>query len=215
MTCERVRTQISEYLDEVMAEEAKTAFEDHLKICASCRQQTDEIREALQWIKQADELEPPPGLRNSVISKLEREEKRRRLLPGLAQFAVAAAVFILLLSANILALEYKPFYKADIIKQEEMLFSEDANQRSAMEAEKAEAAAGSYDTATAGKNEPAEARVYDQIMAEPQAPGTIGVKEDSKIPALAERFLHHRLYINLAGAGIILALTVIGLLKRK
>jgi ABC-type uncharacterized transport system involved in gliding motility auxiliary subunit len=61
------------------------------------------LQAAINWLKQADELTPPAGFREAVLSRVEQEQNRNRVRrpPVFAQALAAAAVFILLVAGNV------------------------------------------------------------------------------------------------------------------
>lgn len=103
MTCEIVRETMCEYLDELLEENQKQNVEKHLASCEPCSREAEELRQTIAWVKQAEDVTPPPRLRQAVLAELGRESrKRRRFAPGFSQAVAAAAVFVLLVVGNIL-----------------------------------------------------------------------------------------------------------------
>ncbi len=103
MTCEQARVAFCEYLDNELDAKELESFESHIDSCPECRREVGELREAVDWLKQAEDVVPPTGLRQAVIEKIKEENKikiRRRFNPVFAQVA-AAAVFIFLVAGNI------------------------------------------------------------------------------------------------------------------
>lgn len=103
MTCEMVREKICEYLDGCLKSSEAEAVSEHIHICAKCRSDLHELQAAIKWLKQADELTPPAGFREAVLSRVEQEQNRNRVrrLPVFAQALAAAAVFIILVAGNV------------------------------------------------------------------------------------------------------------------
>lgn len=132
MTCEQLQQKIVDYLDGVLAEDELTVAETHLSDCEQCRQEVQELKQALAWIKQAEGVTPPPNLRRNVLKQLEREvNKRPRRFPSwLAHTAAAAAVFIVLVAGNVtlpsatkLASEAPP----SVMQEETLMFGSPAD----------------------------------------------------------------------------------------
>jgi hypothetical protein len=103
MTCDRVRSQLTAYLDGELADERGSAVRGHLRGCAQCRQiATDEstLRDGLRALPTVD---PPGSLWAGVQARLAAEEVadaerpawRRvlaRWLPSMPQLALGSAV---------------------------------------------------------------------------------------------------------------------------
>lgn len=103
MTCERVRDMMCEYMDGTLNGDDAAKIQSHIEACEKCRAEAAGLREALTWIKQAEEIEPPAGLRQSVLARLAAEKpvQRRYFLPGFSQAVAAAAVFVMLVAGNV------------------------------------------------------------------------------------------------------------------
>jgi hypothetical protein len=103
MTCEIVRETMCEYLDDLLEDKQKQNIENHLASCESCSREAEELRQTIAWVKQAEDVTPPPRLRQAVLAELGRESrKHRRFAPGFSQAVAAAAVFVLLVAGNVL-----------------------------------------------------------------------------------------------------------------
>lgn len=102
MTCERLQKNMAEYLDGVLSAEEQNTIETHLSHCEQCRQEVQEIKQSLDWIKQTEDISPPPRLRHNVLKQLEREANRKQhyRFPFWMTHAAAAALFIMLLAGN-------------------------------------------------------------------------------------------------------------------
>lgn len=104
MTCNEVRDNMCEYLDGVLDAALQAEFTAHLDACGPCRQEADQIRSALDFVRQAGDVAPPAGLRQNVLAQLQQEkrQRRRRFAPWFPQAAAAAAIFMMLLAVNVL-----------------------------------------------------------------------------------------------------------------
>ncbi len=102
MTCERLQENMAEYLDGVLSAEEQNTIETHLSSCERCRQEVQEIKQSLDWIKQTEDISPPPALRHNVLKQLEREANRKHYFqfPSWMTHAAVAALFIILLAGN-------------------------------------------------------------------------------------------------------------------
>ena len=98
----------------------RVRFEAHLRTCADCRAEVDELREAAALLGLDDEVAPPPALRDDVLAGIERIRPlppltrqepggatvlplRRRLPLGrrMPLLVAAAAAVVLLLGAGL------------------------------------------------------------------------------------------------------------------
>jgi predicted anti-sigma-YlaC factor YlaD len=104
MTCELMRDVICEYIDGELESGQIVSIEAHLQHCPACRSEVDELRETLAWVKQAEHVTPPAGLRKAVLETIKKEKSiriSRRFAPGFTQAVAAAAIFIFLVTGNI------------------------------------------------------------------------------------------------------------------
>lgn len=122
MTCEATRETMCEYLDGLLEGDRECQFKQHLADCADCRQEAEELRNTLSWVKQASDVNPPSGLRQAVLKQLAQEKQTRRFAPGFSQAVAAAAVFLVLVMGNMVPAQLAVTDKApavleDYIKQ--------------------------------------------------------------------------------------------------
>lgn len=103
MICNETQQLLCEYLDDLLSGEVKKDFESHLAHCPECAEEVHQHKEMLAWVKQAECVEPPSGLRRSVLDRLEKEihVKRFPFAPGFAQVVAAAAVFLIMVAGNL------------------------------------------------------------------------------------------------------------------
>jgi anti-sigma factor ChrR (cupin superfamily) len=105
MTCERVRAQITAYLDGELDETSASSLRGHLRLCADCRRTADEHARVVDALAHLAPPEPPAAMWEGVKARLgaaEIEDARRsrialwwqrvrpQLVPGLALAAAAA-----------------------------------------------------------------------------------------------------------------------------
>lgn len=102
MACQDLKTTIREYLDGELSSTQREVFEFHLRNCSHCRREVQELKSTLVWLKQAEEVTPPPDLRNRVLARIEKDKAApaRRFALRLPKVVAAAAVFILLVAGN-------------------------------------------------------------------------------------------------------------------
>jgi len=110
MTCEQVREAMCDYLEGNLTGDVALSFSSHLAECQACRQEADELRATLDWLRQAEDVTPPEDLRNSVLQRIEVEfapKKRCRLSTDLTHAVAAAAIFLVLVAGN-LTMSFRP-----------------------------------------------------------------------------------------------------------
>lgn len=114
MTCRRVRSRLSEYIDGEMPPWEKAQVREHLLGCARCAAEVSTLRRTVRLARQAGVYAPPPDLRArlevAVLANLARAPVPvpwpRRLLPyftPVAALAGAVAVCLLVVCVGGLA----------------------------------------------------------------------------------------------------------------
>jgi hypothetical protein len=120
MTCARVRTRLSEWLDGELEPSVARGVQSHLAECLSCAGRAAELRAACALLAELPRLSPPDPVAAQVLDRLEIEAGSRR--PGLASlfrgFAAArpymlpslvpAALVLVGVLAGVLALDPGP-----------------------------------------------------------------------------------------------------------
>lgn len=116
MTCDKLKTQLTAYLDGELADERGSAVRGHLRGCEGCRKAAADEAALRDGLRALPPLDPPASLWAGVQAKLaaaevadaERPAWRRvlaRYMPTMPQFAlgsalVAAAVVLLVIRAQ-------------------------------------------------------------------------------------------------------------------
>ena len=105
-----VLRMLNDYVDGLLVEKLKTAVEEHLRSCPSCREELDHVRTVRRTLDQLPSRAAPPGFLESVHRRLEKEQvphssvckswgQGRVVLPaGVAAFATAAIALIVVLN---------------------------------------------------------------------------------------------------------------------
>jgi anti-sigma factor RsiW len=93
------REEIGAYLLGALTDLERQAFERHMAGCAECRGEIERLRPAADALpRSVEQMEPPPGLKASLMEVVEREagertgarhERRRLRLPSFAWFRPA------------------------------------------------------------------------------------------------------------------------------
>lgn len=203
MTCKEFKEEISAYLDGLLDNNKHSQFLEHISECQNCRQETEELRAALQWLKQAEPVSPPKNLRSLVISRLSAEQKghKKRYAPGLYQGVAAAAVLIFLMAGNLLPQYFTPSVNED----PGMVYTADGTIESA-EIDK-EPAAQAMDTAQ-----------REDIRLAAEEPPPAAHAEENAVLAADESdgsFINLRNILNLSLIFLFLFLTAWGLKKHR
>ncbi len=77
MRCKQARQMISQYIDEALGPDAKKAFASHIRDCAACREEMEEIRAVHQMFASAERFSAPYGFATRVLANLEEKEGAR------------------------------------------------------------------------------------------------------------------------------------------
>lgn len=208
MTCEAVKNMMCEYLDGRLADNEQEMFNGHLSDCSSCREETEELKATLTWLKQADDVAPPQNLRRSVLDQLQKEksEKQRRVAPGFSHAVAAAALFIMLLAGNIYSVP-SPLAKSDsaLLRAEEYSLQEEA-------LPDAEMGVLTMDAARVGED--GEVGTSNTFTGSGSADDTaiVGVSTDR---AAEQRRYPFRLALNLTAAPLLAVFSFLAVKKRK
>ena len=71
------REEIGAYLLGALTDLERQAFEQHLGRCAECRAEIEELRPAADALpRSVEQVEPPPGLKTSLMEIVEREARQ-------------------------------------------------------------------------------------------------------------------------------------------
>jgi hypothetical protein len=101
---------LNDYVDGLLEESLKTAVDEHLRSCPSCREELEQVNTVRRTLDQLPSRAAPPGFLESVHRRLEKEKvprssvrkpwgQRRVVLPaGVAAFATAAIALIVVLN---------------------------------------------------------------------------------------------------------------------
>jgi anti-sigma-K factor RskA len=108
MSCDEVRAQLPDYTLGTLSETEAASIRRHLRGCSGCRTEAATLDEGLAlFASSAHEAEPPPELRDRVMSVLTEEwsdsPRSRRLLPRLIARWPAMAAAAIVITALVLA----------------------------------------------------------------------------------------------------------------
>ncbi|HWY56266.1 MAG TPA: zf-HC2 domain-containing protein [Terriglobales bacterium] len=94
VTCEEVWREISNYLDDEVAPDLRSAMEEHLHMCQKCSAVLDGTRNVIGLYEEDRMFEPPQGYSQRLHQRLEQNMPRSRR--GFLGWMVAAAAAVLL-----------------------------------------------------------------------------------------------------------------------
>ncbi len=78
MECNKVRQRLSDYIDELMPSEEKASIDSHFKSCRQCRQSLDDMRKAIEHLKNLEEVEPPQWMAQKIMAKIRSEAPAKK-----------------------------------------------------------------------------------------------------------------------------------------
>jgi hypothetical protein len=82
MNCAELEVLLCDYLDGVLAGEARTGVEQHLAQCANCAELARDAAAAVEFIGRAEQVEPPPELMTRILFHLPSAHHARKRQPG-------------------------------------------------------------------------------------------------------------------------------------
>ncbi len=75
MKCEEIQERLSEYIEQTLNQEEKSAVEGHLSTCVRCRAESEILTQSIRTVSDLPPVEPPPGFSRKVMSRIHEEEK--------------------------------------------------------------------------------------------------------------------------------------------
>jgi hypothetical protein len=103
MACKKWKKNINEYIDDLMPEVQKAAFESHMANCSDCRREVSELKEVVSLVKTLAQKDLPYDFESKLRRAIETDELRkasairRRDYSGFLKWAGAAAAIFLIL----------------------------------------------------------------------------------------------------------------------
>src|SRR5215208_8110501 len=80
------RDEVGAYLLGALSDAERASFEGHLVDCPECRHEVDRLRPAADLLpRSVEQVEPPLGLKRSLMEVVEREAKERDGAPSAAR----------------------------------------------------------------------------------------------------------------------------------
>ena len=68
--CQSCEAVLCDYLDGTLAVEVRSEVEAHLAVCPVCAEYARDAREALDFLRESDPVEPPPALVNRILYQI-------------------------------------------------------------------------------------------------------------------------------------------------
>lgn len=78
MQCDKIREQLSAYLDDALSYAEKGIIDEHLRSCPECMKSLADIEMTISSIKGLDEIIPPPWLTQKVMTRVKTEAERKK-----------------------------------------------------------------------------------------------------------------------------------------
>jgi hypothetical protein len=78
MECTDIQEKLSAYMEGMISSEEKVLFDEHLKMCRKCNESLAELKKTLEYVRNLDEIEPPPWLTKKVMMSVRSEAEARR-----------------------------------------------------------------------------------------------------------------------------------------
>lgn len=78
MDCEKVKAQLSAYIDGEAPEDDATVIKGHIAVCADCAQAEQLLRKTSRFIRSWENVPAPDGFCESLLAKAENMSRRPR-----------------------------------------------------------------------------------------------------------------------------------------
>ncbi len=85
MTCREIEERLSALLDDTLPAEERRKVEEHLASCPSCARALADLRKTVGLVRDLEEVEPPPWLRQKIMTRVREEAapKKKGILRAL------------------------------------------------------------------------------------------------------------------------------------
>ncbi|NPU84510.1 MAG: DUF2275 domain-containing protein [Syntrophaceae bacterium] len=78
MTCKEIEDRLSAFLDDALPPEERRQIEEHLSSCASCSRAVEDLRKTVGLVRDLEEVEPPPWLKQKIMTRVREEAAPKR-----------------------------------------------------------------------------------------------------------------------------------------
>ena len=95
MNCDKIKAQLSAYIDGALPEKDATAVGDHLTVCSDCAQGEQQLRKTSRLLKSWEEVPAPEGFCETLLAKAETmsRQSRRSIFDAVRPLAGPGALF--------------------------------------------------------------------------------------------------------------------------
>lgn len=126
MDCEKIKTQLSTYIDGELTEEESLFIREHISVCADCSQEEDSLRKTSDVLGFWENVPAPDGFCEALLAKAEgiSRQPRRNLIhavrPLAGPYAFIRVAFygaaLLLLCIGLILFVWLPLKKAPMVE---------------------------------------------------------------------------------------------------
>jgi hypothetical protein len=140
MNCENIKELLNAYIDNLLSEKERETVHAHIASCPSCKEELDELTQAVNLVRELDRVVPPPWFSEQVMINIKKEEKGKGILsrlfyplyiklPVQAFATVVIAVFAIYIYKAATP-EMKPLmYPQQVLKESKAVTSQGANEK--------------------------------------------------------------------------------------
>ena len=126
MDCEKVKVQLSAYIDGEVSEKDAALIRDHIAICADCAQEEQLLLKTSQLLRNWENVPAPDGFCEALLAKAENisRQPRRSIINAVRPFAgpralIRVAIYgavVLLLFVGVILFVRSPSRKASMVE---------------------------------------------------------------------------------------------------
>ncbi len=80
MNHDDVRHRLSDYIDGSLADDEKTAVEEHLKTCSRCGDALKELRQTIEHIRSIENMDPPAWMTGKIMARVRADQEKKKSL---------------------------------------------------------------------------------------------------------------------------------------
>jgi hypothetical protein len=83
MNCENIKELLNAYIDNLLSEKEMGTVQAHIASCPSCKEELDELTQAVNLVRGLDRVVPPPWFSEQVMKNIRKEEKGKGIISRL------------------------------------------------------------------------------------------------------------------------------------
>ena len=103
MKCDRVRKELSAYIDGEVSSQRRTAIENHLAGCSECEQHREHLSRLVESVREADRIEPSPEFWAGTMRRIRAVAKLPATAPAVATRLTPALVACVAVAIGVVA----------------------------------------------------------------------------------------------------------------